>query len=237
MNYLRPELLDRLARAFALGTLSAAAHRRFAEVLKTSPEARRAVDAWHERFNLLAVSIPAIQPSDAVWQAIRRRTSGAATVQRQRGWWVLPAFGVAFGALTAVGLVRLEPRWLGVEPTSSVAVAPSYVGLLTNDSGEPVLLASSLRHGRVMSLKILKPVNPPAGQVAQLWALPGDGRPPFALGAIPSGAKVTLTLADTSERLFAKVPQLAVSFEPSPVIAGARPSGAFVLTGHCVKLW
>lgn len=239
MNYLRPELLDRLARAFALGTLSAAAHRRFTAVLKTSHEARRSVDAWHERYNQLAISIPSMQPTKAVWQAIRQRT-GAALPPRTRAWWVLAwgaTLGAAFGALMVVGLVRVEPRWLGVDPASTVAVAPSYVGLLTNDAGEPVVLASSLRHGRLLSLKLLKPVTPPAGQVAQLWALPGDGRPPFALGVIPAGAKATLMLADTSERLFAKVPRLAVSFEPTPVTGDAQPSAAFVLTGHCVKLW
>lgn len=53
----------------------------------------------------------------------------------------------------------------------------------------------------------------------------------------PDSDKAAITLPDTSERLFARVPRLAVSFEPAPVLDDARPSGAFVLSGHCVKLW
>jgi hypothetical protein len=53
---------------------------------------------------------------------------------------------------------------------------------------------------------------------------------------VPPGDKATLTLADTSEKLFSDVPRLAVSFEAGMPARGAAPS-AFVLTGHCVKLW
>ena len=236
MNYLRPDLLDRLARSYALGTLAAPARRRFAKVLASSREARQRVDRWNEQFNALAVSVPPMRPGKAVWQAILRRTARKASAPVTYPWW-RPALGLACGAIITVALVRTEPRWLGVEPTSTVAVAPSYVGLLTNAEGEAVALVSSLRHGRTLSLKLLKPVTPPAGKVAHLWALPAGGRPAFLLGTLPTGPKGTLALSDTSERLFAQVPRLAVSYETVPLPAGAAPSEAFVLSGHCVKLW
>jgi hypothetical protein len=53
---------------------------------------------------------------------------------------------------------------------------------------------------------------------------------------VPLAEKATLTLADTSEKLFANVPRLAVSFETGVPAPGVTPS-PFVLTGHCVKLW
>jgi hypothetical protein len=56
------------------------------------------------------------------------------------------------------------------------------------------------------------------------------------VAVVPSGDKATLTLTDTSEKLFFDVPRLAVSFENGTPAPGATPS-AFVLTGHCVKLW
>ena len=236
MNYLRPDLLDRLARSYALGTLTAPARRRFAKVLASSREARQRVDGWNEQFNALAVSVPPMQPSEGVWQAILRRTTPKVRAPMAHRWWQ-PALGLACGALITVALVRVEPRWLGIEPTSTVAVAPSYVGLLTNAEGEAAALVSSLRHGRTLNLKLLKPVTPPTGKVAYLWALPAGGRPAFLLGAVPTGAKGTLVLSDTSERLFAQVPRLAVSYETAPVATGAGPSEPFVLSGHCVKLW
>jgi anti-sigma-K factor RskA len=111
----------------------------------------------------------------------------------------------------------------------------SYVGLLTDAQNNAVLLASSTRHGRILSIKRLRPVEIPSGRVAVLWALPRDGAP-FAVGVVPLAEKATLTLADTSEKLFSNVPQLAVSFEAGLPAPGATPS-PFVLTGHCVKLW
>ncbi len=233
MNYLRPDLLDRLAAAHALGTLSPRAARRFEAVLRNSHEARAAVTAWQEHLNRLAVSVPAVQPRPEVWHAIRQRIAPAPQRRRQSWWW--PVLGTAFGVVMTVGLVRQQPEWVGITPTSTETVAPAYVGILTNAANEPVVLASSLRQGRVLTLKMLKPVTPPAGQVARLWALPADGSPPFALGLVPTGNKARLALSDTSEALFAKVGRLAVSFEPAA--GGSQPGGPFVLSGHCVKVW
>ena len=46
-----------------------------------------------------------------------------------------------------------------------------------------------------------------------------------------------MALADTSEKLFFNVSRLAVSIEAAPAKPGDKPSGDFVLSGHCVKLW
>ena len=108
--------------------------------------------------------------------------------------------------------------------------------------GEGVHEADPLleRQGRQLSVKLLQPLAIPAGRVAQLWALPKDGTP-FPVGVVPAGVaqgkSVVLPLTDTSEKLFFTVPRLGVSFEPAPAQPGAAPSGEFVLSGPCVKLW
>jgi anti-sigma-K factor RskA len=86
-------------------------------------------------------------------------------------------------------------------------------------------------------VKLLQPLDIPAGKVAELWALPKDGSAPFAVGVIPTKGSAQIVLPDASEKLFFSVSQLAVSFEPAPVKAGGAPSGAFALIGHCVKVW
>jgi anti-sigma-K factor RskA len=98
-------------------------------------------------------------------------------------------------------------------------------------------LASSRRHGRELTVKMLKPVAVPAGKVAQLWAYPQDGSAAFPVGVLPGNRTTTLPLSDTSEKLFFKVSRLAVSFEDAPATAGSAPSEPLVLSGHCVKLW
>ena len=86
-------------------------------------------------------------------------------------------------------------------------------------------------------MKLLQPVNVPAGKVAQLWAFPQDGSAAFPVGVVPGRGTATLPLADSSEKLFFKVSRLGVSFEDAPAAPGATPTQPLVLSGHCVKLW
>ncbi len=243
MNYLLPERLERLAREYALGTLAGPARRRFERVLRQTPAALRAVGAWQERLNGLAGAVPSMQPGESVWRRLEERLFASARAA-PRGplqwlWGVLSVRalgGVLAGAFLCVALLRFQPGLIGMEPQSEV-LPQSYVGLLTDSAGKPTVLASSKRHGRVMTVKLLQPVAIPAGSVAQLWALPRDGGAAFPVGVVPGSGTGTVALADTSEKLFYDVSRLAVSIEAAPAKAGDKPSGDFVLSGHCVKLW
>jgi len=245
VNYDRPELLDKLASEYVLGTLRGRARRRFEQVLRAHPAARSTVHAWEDRLGRLASSVAPVKPPDRVWAAIEARLIPAprAAVQAPSGWraWIRPLAGFAFGAVFAIGLVVNDPgRFVSVDDVaqSRQALPQSYVGLLVNDAGDPTLLASSTRYGRRLTVKFLRPVDP-AGKVIQLWALPREGAP-FPVGVVKPAkppASTTLDLADTSERLFSNVSRLAVSLEDAPAAGGALPSGPFVLAGNCVKLW
>jgi anti-sigma-K factor RskA len=242
MNYDRPELLDRLAAEYVFGMMSARVRRRFQAIQRALPSARQAVQTWERRLTPLARSVPPEQPSTAAWDAIERRTGGQASrpVAPASAWlaWLKPVLGVAFGAVATLGLVRLYPT--AVVPVDVIVqqrgtLPESYVGLLTDAANNPVVLASSTRHGRTLSIKMLRKVEVPAGKVLQLWALPKEGVA-FPLGVVPSDGKGTIQMADTSEKLLSSVPRLAVSIED----AAARPGGTpapFLLTGNCVKLW
>jgi anti-sigma-K factor RskA len=234
MNYLLPERLDRLAREYALGTLSGPARRRFERLLRQAPAAMRAVGAWQERLARLTGAVPPMQPSDLLWRALERRLF-AAPAAPQRLWGLFTG-GALAGVLLCAVLLRLNPGLIGMEPQSEV-LPQSYVGLLTDSAGKPTVLASSKRLGKVMAVKLLQPVAIPAGSVAQLWALPADGGAPFPVGVVPGSGTATVALTDTSEKLFFNVSRLAVSIEAAPARAGDKPSGGFVLSGPCVKLW
>ena len=186
----------------------------------------------------LSGSVPTEQPPARVWSTIDERTSGGERKASSGRWtWLRPALGFAFGVLATLGVVRLFPDAMPIEAIIQErgTLPQSYVGLLTDAQNNAVLLASSTRYGRILSIKSLRPLQVPSGRVPVLWALPRDGAP-FVVGVVPLADKATLTLADTSEKLFSNVPRLAVSFEPGVPSPGATPS-PFVLSGHCVKLW
>jgi len=146
--------------------------------------------------------------------------------------------GMAFGIVLALGLVRLYPSTF--VPVDDIVqergtLPQSYVGLLTDKEGNPVVLASSTRHGKLMTIKILRKVDVPQGKVLQLWALPKEGAA-FPLGAVPAEGKGSFVMSDTSEKLLSAVPRLAVSVEEQPAAPGSQ-AAPFILTGNCVKLW
>ncbi|OGB25802.1 MAG: hypothetical protein A3I66_05365 [Burkholderiales bacterium RIFCSPLOWO2_02_FULL_57_36] len=243
MNYNRPQLLDKLAAAYVLGTMSAGARKRFSRVLADSMAAQRAVAEWQTRLVPLNQSIAPVSPPARLWQAIAVRTRPRPPVAAP-GWlekiagsyaaWLKPAFAFSLGVVLAAGLIQQMPQLLHMEASSNV-LAASYVGLLTDAAGAPVLAASSLRHGKILSVKILRPLHIPPGRVAQLWALPTDGAP-VPIGVVPANEKATqLHLAAPAEKIFSKVPKLAVSYELAPM--ANAPSGDFVLSGHCIKIW
>lgn len=244
MNYLLPERLDRLAREYALGTLAGPARRRFERVLRQSAAATLAVGVWQERLATLQRKVPALEPREVVWRGLEQRLFAAATTAPAigPGSWLRSLFsskhwtGVLAGVFLCALVLRLQPALIGLEQGSE-ALPASYVGLLTDVAGQPTVLASSRRQGRQLTVKILRPIVVPAGSVAMLWALPKDGGAVFPIGVVPSSGSAIIGLGAPSEKLFSNVSRLAVSIEPGPAKPDDRPSGEFVLTGHCVKLW
>ena len=250
MNYLLPERLDRLAREYALGTLAGPARRRFERVLHASRAAAMAVDVWRERLSVLELAVVPRPPPATNWRGIERRlfadaagTNPAVTEPGRGAWHTLLGWlsgralaGALAGVLLCFSFVRLQPGAVGLEPVVD-AVSPSYIGLLLDKSDKPVLVVSSRRQGRQLTMKLLQPIEVPPGQVAQLWALTKNGAAPFPIGVLPQAGSARSTLPDTSEKLFANVSQVAVSFEAAAAKPGAAPSGAFVLKGNCVKVW
>jgi len=247
MNLLHPERLERLAREYVLGTLSGGARRRFERLLVEAPLAGRVVARWQQRFDVLAAGVPPVQPRDQVWQRLQqrlftRREAAAGREPAATGFWarvqslLAPRVlgGVLAGVMAATVVLKLQPQWLELESRSE-ALPQSYVGLLVNEAGQPALLASSRRHGRNITVKLLQPLAVPEGQVARLWALPREG-PAFLVGLVPARGAATIALTDSAEKLFFNVGRLALTIEP--VSAGAAaPSTPFVASGHCVKLW
>lgn len=248
MNLLKPERLQALAREHALGTLHGGARRRFERLLHESAAARQALVRWQEQFAVLAAAAPPMQPRQQVWAALEQRLGfkpapGGATAAAAAGWrsWFGARTwgGALAGALTAVvvgtALLQANPGWIGHEPLSE-GLPPSYVGLLSNSAGQPGLLLSSRRQGRVLTAKLLLPLPAPEGRVATLWAFPKGGGAAFRVGTLPASGSAALPLPEAAEKLFFTVDRLGVSFEPTGT-APTAPGSELALAGPCVKLW
>ena len=242
MKYSDPSLVEHLASAYVLGTLTQGARRRFERLRRDRADVELAVAQWEARLGHLAASVPAIRPSARVWRAIEARTRAPLSAPADgRPGWLRPSGyglgGIVAGLLTAFALLMTAPALFltadQVAMRTGEKLPQSYVGLLTDAQGDGKLLVSSLRHGRTMTVKVIGPITPPASGKLVLWAVPADG-PAFVLGEVPASGSAVSQLPDTSEKLLSKVRKLVVTVETAD-----RPSapGAAVFSGNCAKLW
>ena len=250
--YDSPTTLQRLAAAYALGTLAGPARRRFEQVLRTHPGAARAVAAWDRRLAPLAERVPPRPASAALWSRIERsafpaapHSAAAPAAARGTPWlqklgqWLhallapLPAAALVAGL--AVGLVLPMLGTMVRDDDAQTELPDSYVGVLATAEGRTGMIVSSLRHGRVVDLKRVTPVPLPAGRVSYLWIIDTAGQV-SPVGPVPEGPFVRVDLPRSAESIFAKAVELAVSHE-APGSSPPAPSTAFVYRGLCGKLW
>lgn len=249
MNYERTELLDRLAGAYALGTLRGPALRRFRKLMLQSPQIRQATLRWESQLAELAQVVPPQTPPAKTWAHIETRLGWVRKPVPSSRWsWLKPATVLSVGLMVGIGVVRMQPETfvsLDTLAEREQALPQSYIGLLLDGQNRATVLASSTRHGTHMTIKLLRPIEVPVGKVLQLWAFPqdktGKALTPFPVGVVPaSGKGGSLEMTASAERLLSNVSRLSVTVQDHPAQANDLPpesADAFVLTGHCVKLW
>lgn len=120
-----PELLDRLAAAYALGTLRGGARRRFEQLARDHAQVRAAALLWQGRWSAFSEVQTPVQPDAAVWTRIANllHADRPQTAQRQAGA-AAPRAGRQVQALS---------WWRGLALAGSLAtVVAVSVGLWTH---------------------------------------------------------------------------------------------------------
>jgi anti-sigma-K factor RskA len=236
MNLLdHPDLADRLAAAYGLGTLRGGARRRFEAQARRSPALRAAALVWQQRFAGMTELQPGEAPSPNVWKRIdielaRQRQSGAAAQapaqdwRRALRWWRGAAFAGALAAFAA----------LGVQLAAQLQAQPQiqYVAVLTDERSAASMLVTFDPSRNTLTLKRLGAFQEGPDKSLQLWALPPQGGP-RSLGVLGADAVVKLTAAENQVRA---VPALAISLEPKGGVPGERgPTGPVLFKGALLQ--
>lgn len=245
----KPELQQRLAAEFALGTLRGRARQRFRSFLAEDPALAAAVQDWELRLAPLAAAVGPVQPPARVWRAIQQRIGGAP--RRADGIWAnlafwrnlgLAASGMAAGLLAAIAFIA--PQAPSPAPAPVVVRVPSgemaatYLAVLSDPKTQrPMLVVSAGRSSNELWVKTLDPAIHVPERSLELWALP-PGQAPRSLGVIAPSEKMTaLKLIATADQALAEVPTLAVSLEPPGGSPTGAPTGPVLYTGPFLKYW
>src|SRR5258708_10704353 len=114
-----PEIIDRLASEYVLGTLRGPARRRFERWRASTPLVDQRCRFWEERLMRLAKDLTPVQPPAHVWPAIQRRlklTTPLPLLHRMR------SFALAASVVLVVGLAGLL-YWRSHQPVPATGVA------------------------------------------------------------------------------------------------------------------
>jgi len=245
-----PELQDRLAAEYVLGTLGGPARARFQRMMNRDANVRIAVEAWQKRLVPIAVAIEPVNPPDRVWDTILRRTAPGSMPATKSGLWnslaLWRGIGLAASGATAAllaALIVFAPESPRPAPQPQIVRVPAselpaaYFAVLSDPkSQKPVLAVSASRNSDRLIVKMLDASIAVPGKSLELWALPPGGAP-RSLGLVATREKDTLSLKTVADQSLGDAAVLAVSLEPSGGSPTASPTGPVLYTGPCVKIW
>lgn len=256
MNYTDPELRDRLAADYALGTLRGPARRRFERLMSDNGSLRDLVEDWELKLNLMAEAAPAMEPPAQLWERIARQIGPEPApshepwlgrLWRSLGFWrgvgaVAAAAAAALALHVAVQppgvapeqIAALAERLAGIESRlNTVAPTPSHVAVLLDKYQRPMMTADlNLADGRLVLRLNLTPPRDFAGKMLEVWLLPAGGTP-RSLGLFPSERSGTTTALILTPEIAAALTSsaLAVSLEPTGGSSTGAPSGPVLFSG------
>lgn len=241
----KPDLQERLAAEYALGTLRGRARARLQRWMREDAAIARGVAQWEARLAPLAAAVRPVAPPARVWAAIRARLGASrAGLWHNLAFWRglgLAASGMAAVLVTAV--VVVSPGAPVPAPAPVVVTLPPaemaglYLAVLSDPKTQrPLLLVTANRRSSELQLRTLDASIRVPGKDLELWALPAGGAPK-SLGVPAEGARVTLALAQAADRALGDVPALAVSLEPRGGSPSGAPTGPVLAAGPCIKVW
>lgn len=265
MNLVRhPELIDRLASAYALGTLRGGARRRFESLARQHPSVRASTMIWQSRISGLTELEPGLQPSAAVWSRIRnqldldadhatllrQRTSHAPTHAERPLWWAGLGFWRGATGVASIALVALASIAVNLQKQAAEEVARLQSEVEVLAQGQP----------RIEYVAVLSGAAPQTGgaevlvtfdtnthrltlqRVGTYADVPEKSLQLWALP--PQGTPRSLGVLGTDQLLQLEaraevlrgVPALAISLEPKGGVSGENgPTGPVLFSGRLIR--
>lgn len=250
-----PELLDRLAASYALGTLRNGARRRFETLARERAPVRAAALMWQSRLvSVNELQAPAQAPA-AVWtrvhnlvradqerqamEAVRQPVPGPApggwlrSLALWRGTTAAGALATVVAVVTAVGLRDQLGAQIG-ELQARLEAAPQieYVAVLNDDRASASMLVTFDPRNQKLTLQRVGGFQEAADKSLQLWALP-PGSAPRSLGVLTHERLLQLA---ADQQAVNGVPALAISLEPLGGVPSERgPTGPVLFKGALIQ--
>jgi anti-sigma-K factor RskA len=229
-----PDLCDKLAASYALGTLKGGARRRFEDWIRADARVRALAAEWQERIAPLSELGAAVAPPARVWAGIEGRLRPVQT-QAEAPWWQFwrnPAARPWGGIALAAGAAALA---LGVLLAGRPAApALQQLATLTDEQARTALVVAADRASGRLEVRVARGLRVPDDRTLQLWAIDTAGKP-RSLGILPDNRSASLALDEGA--VGAGTMLLAVSLEPRGGSPNPdAPTGPVLYKGAWVRL-
>lgn len=253
-----PELLQRLAASYALGTLRGGARRRFESLAREHAAVRAAALLWHTHWAGLAELQPGHVPDPAVWQRIHnlvqaekaqsamRAAATAADAAPASAWrklWLWRGATAAGALATLVAVVVGMQAHDSLQHRTAAQIASlqqqlqstpqiQYVAVLADEKADASMLVTFDPRSQKLVLQRVGGFQEGEDKSLQLWALPPGGGP-RSLGVLGHDKLLTLTAGEQDVK---QVPALAISLEPKGgVPSETGPTGPVLFKGALIQ--
>lgn len=227
MKYDNPELIDKLASEYVLGTMHGRSRERFQRLMRERTDVQQAVWRWERELNSVASSMPPVNPSERVWRDISQRLQlGQAEPRQVKSWWRAWGLVSTFTSLVLAALLIVTP----------ITREPTHFAQFADDDAAPLwVISADLVSGR-LSAKAVNVQAAQLDQVFELWMLP-DGGQPRSLGLLPVGsARSDHDIPAALGALLARTSGLAISIEPPGGSPTGVPTGPVVYQARMVTM-
>lgn len=245
-----PELVDRLAAAYALGTLRGGARRRFEALARQSPALRTAAHLWQERLMAITELQPGEAPGPNVWKRIENLVAAEAAtaatapgtaadlLRRARNLWRGAALAAAVAGLAAMAVsLNLRDQLAGNRAQLAQLqlqgreLARANTELLAQLQAQPEIRYVSVLHDDKAAPTMLVTFDPRHNTLTlkRVGGYQEAADKSLQLWALPaSGAPRSLGVLESqpvlrlaaAEQVVGQAPALAVSLEPKGGVPG-----------------
>ena len=206
-RYQNPEVFEKLAMAYAAGTLHGRARLRFEKLKDEHFYLEATTNAFESKFGSLVELLPSEKPSDQVWKNIEPsiQVNKVEEKKEKTSWfsWLSPTYAAsAMAVLLAVFLVIL--------PGNKEAVA--YAAVL-GDAQNSDIAITRITSDLSVSVEMVKEIKLEDGTVLKLWCHPKGGGKPMEMGVISSTGKTTLKISKEEWENMKSIGKLEISAE------------------------
>lgn len=235
LRYQEPQLQDRLASSYVIGTMRGKARTRFEAIMRDNEPLAKRVRQWEEKLQPVHQATRPVPPKKTTWERIAGAISKTSDhmveqlMSKLRFYKYLSA--LAFSLAFVIGIAS----WSTL-PTADTPAGINYVAVLEDNSDQAVMVATLTKADRALSLNLLQKPQVPKNGTLQLWAVSREDGSVSSLGLVELAERVEWNLTKPEWGLIKNAEYLVVSVENKGGSTSGMPSEQLVAKGLCVKV-